>query len=128
MLPDSTAIVVEFLADRMDVPVSSLVPRGRNSLESPARLITVTRTGGPALNRAVDKPMLLLHAWGTSSVDASQLAQEARQVLLDTIARDHPLVRKVEEVVGLYYSPDPDSEQDRFGFSISLTVRASRAL
>src|SRR5690606_32762956 len=55
MLPDSTALVVEFLADRMDVPVSSLVPRGRDALESPARLITVTRTGGPALNRAVDK-------------------------------------------------------------------------
>src|SRR5690606_41937661 len=112
MLPDSTAIVVEFLADRMDVPVSSLVPRGRNSLESPARLITVTRTGGPALNRAVDKPMLLLHAWGTSSVDASHLAQEARLVLLYTISRYLPLWRKVEEVVVHYTSPAPVHAQD----------------
>jgi len=120
--PDATTLVVEFLSDRLDDPVSSLVPRDRSV---GSRLVTVTRTGGPALNRVVDKPMLLIHAWGSSTVDASELAQSARQILLDELARDHPLVRSVSEVAGLYYSPDPESEQDRFGFSVSLTTRAS---
>lgn len=123
-LPDATAIVVAFLDTRLPVPVSSVVPTDRDALASPARFITVRRTGGPAQNRVVDKPTLLIHAWGTSSADAATLCQDVRSLLLDTIARDHPLVRGIAEVVGPYYTPDPESKQDRFGFSISLTTRA----
>ena len=120
-LPDVEAMLVKFLAP-IDVQVGTKIPNPR-----PASFIRLVRTGGAASNRVVETVNITVTCEAASSVDANELAAKARQMLLNEYTR-MPLVRGIREVTGPYYNPDPDTNRDRYTFTVALIVRATRTL
>lgn len=117
--PDAESMVRTFLVSRLSVPVSTKVPTPR-----PKRFVRAWRTGGSALNRIVDQPQITVSCTAASTITASDDARAARFALLNE-ATGMPLVRRVEDVSGVYYDPDPDTNEDRYSFTVRLTVRAA---
>jgi hypothetical protein len=91
----------------------------------PEEFVRAWRTGGAAANRILDRPIVTVQGWAGDSITALQLTSSCRDAFLND-ARLMPLVRRVEEVTGLYYDPDPESGVDRYSFSVQLSVRAPR--
>ncbi len=120
VMPDVEKLVGGFLRGKIGVHVGTKVPNPR-----PARFVRAWRSGGAAQNRVLDLPHVTVTTWGTSTVDASNLATEARRALLNDHVELGP-VRGVTEVGGLYYDPDPDTGIDRYTFTVQLRVRACR--
>lgn len=123
-LPDAEALVVAFLKARTAVPVATRVP----AKNRPPVFIRAWRTGGAATNRIIDRPQITVQAWGptANATDvASELGQKCRRLLFNEYTGMR-LVRRVEEVSGLYYDPDPDTGHARYTFTVALTVRAGR--
>lgn len=118
MLVDAEKIVRDFLDARLDVPVSTKVPKDR-----PTTFVRVWRTGGAAVNRILDRPMITVQAWAPNSVAASDLSTLCRNLLLAGYTA-MPLVRGVDETSGPYFDPDPDTNIDRYSFTHQLSVRA----
>lgn len=103
-------------------PVQTKVPNPR-----PAAFVRAWRTGGPAQNRTVETPQVTVQAWAGTDVAALDLAGRSRTLLLAAASRAAlPLVRRVQELGGLYFDPDPTSEMPRYTFTVQLTVRAPR--
>jgi len=120
-LPDVETLVIAFLNARLaPIQAHSKVPASR-----PATFVRAWRTGGAALNRVIDQPIISVQAWAPDGVSASDLAQDCREHLFNEYTL-MPLVRSVEEVSGLYYDPDPTAGIDRYTFSVQLSVRAAR--
>lgn len=117
-LPDAESTVVAFLRDRCGVHVGTKVPNPR-----PARFIRAWRSGGSAVHEVLDVPHITVTAWAEDSEDASALASTAREALFNDYTA-MPLVRRVEEVGGVYYDPDPATGADRYTFTMSLRIRA----
>lgn len=111
-------MVIAFLNPRVGVPVSTKVLRPRYD-----RFVRAWRSGGASPHPILDVPQITITAWGTDSVDASDLAGKCRTALFDEYTA-MPLVRRVEEIGGLYYDPDPDTGIDRYTFTVQLRVRA----
>jgi hypothetical protein len=91
----------------------------------PKRFVRVSRTGGAALNRVLERAQLTLTCSAESSVLAERLMSDCREAFLNEYSR-MPLVRSVEEITGPYYNPDPDTGEDRYTFTVALTARAAR--
>ena len=120
MFADAEALVVQFLEGLLgDVPVATKVPNPR-----PATFVRAWRTGGAAVNRVLDRPLITVQAWGPDSVTASKLAGRCRDMMLSASGRI-PLVRLAGEPTGLYFDPDPDTGCDRYTFTHQLSVRAT---
>lgn len=119
-LGDVEAMVIAFLKPRVDGGVGTKAPS-----PLPAAFTRVWRSGGTALNRIYESAMVTVTVWGTSTVDASQRAIDARNAFLHESSA-MPLVRGVEESGGLYYDPDPTTGADRYTFTMTLKVRAAR--
>jgi hypothetical protein len=120
-LPDVEALVRAFLASVVaPVKVATAVPAQR-----PAEFVRAWRTGGAAVNRILDQPQITVQAWAQGSVRASEIAQVCRTALFNDYPT-MPLVRGVEEVSGLYFDPDPDTNVPRYTFTVILNVRARR--
>lgn len=118
--PDVDSMVLQFLTAALSVPVHTAVPKVR-----PAKFIVARRNGGGAANRILDLPTVTVDAWASDSVEAAELAEDARSALLHAYT-SMPLVRGVEEITGPYSTPDPDSSSPRYRFSVRLRVRAAR--
>ena len=118
--PDVEAMAREFLRARLTPPVSSKVPNPR-----PARYVRAWRSGGAAANRVVDHPLITVSCTADGSVQAREDANDARTAFLNEYTA-MPLVRGVEEQVGIYFDPDPDTGEDRYSFTMRLTVRGRR--
>lgn len=118
--PDIETLVGSFLRDRVSVEVTSRVPKDR-----PAKFVRVWRTGGAALNRVLDRPMITVQAWAPDDGQSFELANACRELIFNNYTV-MPLVRGVEEVTGLYFDPDPATGVDRYTFSIQLQARAKR--
>lgn len=117
---DVEAKVRTFLEGRITPKVYSKVPASR-----PASFVRAWRTGGAALNRVLDRPMITVQAWAADDEAAFTLAEQCRRALLDA-ADAMTLVRGVEEVTGPYFDPDPSTGVDRYTFTVQLQVRAAR--
>lgn len=91
----------------------------------PTRHVRAWRTGGVADNRVLDRPIITVTAKAESTVAAAELLGDCRHHVLNNFGL-LPLVRRVEEVTGPYYDPDPETRDDRYTFSFQLSVRAAR--
>ncbi|WP_431792737.1 hypothetical protein [Microbacterium paraoxydans] len=121
--PDAQAMTRQFL-----LPV--VAPHrvvGTVPAERPATFVRAWRNGGSASNRVVDRPQITVEAWAPDSVAAFELLEACRTALLNDHRR-MPLVRRVEEIAGPYWSPDPDTDTPRWRLTVQLTVRARRGL
>lgn len=117
---DVEAMLVPFLASHCGVPVSTLVPKDR-----PAEFVRVWRTGGTAVNQALERAQVTVEAWGRNTIRAAEIAQKARSALLNDLL-ELPLVRGGNELGGPRYDPDPDTGSARYSFTTQLSVRAKR--
>lgn len=118
--PDSQTMALNFAASKVKVPVVSAVPR-----ERPEAFIRIWRNGGPSKNRVIDRPLITCEGWALDSVVAGDLTETVRSAFLHDWG-EMPLVRRVTEISGLYWIPDPESGTPRWRFSVQLTVRAQR--
>jgi hypothetical protein len=122
MFPDCESLYRDWLIEQAPpggAAVVVQVPAAR-----PARMLRVWRSGGFALNRILDQPILTVSAWDADdSAGASALAGWARGRILRSSVSLAP-VRRVEEVGAVYYDPDPDTESTRYTFSFSAVLRA----
>ena len=120
-LPDVEGLVVAFLKPVIaPVKPSTTVPK-----ERPASFVRAYRTGGAALNRVLEEAQITVDAWAPDSVAAFELASKCREALLNN-ASQLALVRGANEVGGLYFTPDPDTNTPRYRFTVGLMVRAGR--
>lgn len=114
-------MAVGFLNDRAPgSPASTKVPARR-----PPRFTRAWRTGGAASSRVLDQPIITVTCTAADSVTASEDAKRARHAFLNHYTA-MPLVRGADEVTGLYYDPDPDTNEDRYTFAVRLRIRAAR--
>ena len=118
--PDIEALVLSFLAARVDVPVHTSVPS-----ERPPAFVLLWRNGGASSNRVVDRPQVTVEAWSQDSVQASELAELCRSALLND-ASTMPNVSRSTEISGPYSTTDETTETPRYRFTTQLTVRALR--
>lgn len=121
--PDIEALVRQHLlsgAYEAGAGVFTRVPSPR-----PVTFLRVWRTGGAAINRVLDQPLITVQSWASTDKIASDNANVARDLLLNASGA-MSLVRGVEEVTGPYYDPDPVSDATRYTFTMRMRVRASR--
>ncbi|MDR6691344.1 hypothetical protein J2X55_002256 [Microbacterium sp. 1154] len=111
----------DFLDEDTQQTVKTAVPSDR-----PDVFTHVWRSGGSASNRVVERPILTITAWDTSATRAHDRLQECRDAVMNRYGR-MPLVRRVEEITGPYWDPDPDTNLPRYSMLIRPTVRAARA-
>jgi hypothetical protein len=118
--PDTTTLVVDYLADVVDVDVFSEVPNPR-----PDSFVVVRRLGGVRRNLVSDGAQIGVDCFGTDDVDAYELATTARAHLFAMYGQvvDGVQVYRVDELAGPSSSPDPDSGQARYTFQQSVMVR-----
>lgn len=85
------------------------IPRDR-----PVILVRSWRTGGAAVNRRLDSPIITTQVWHASKEEAADLAGSLRDFYYASWGR------RMQEVSGLYYDPDPASEAHRYTWSTQL--------
>jgi hypothetical protein len=129
MFQDAEALVVGYYSGLIAERVGTRVPNNTQTWPTTGRprlFVRAWRTGGAAVSRALDAPIITTQVWGTEAGDAddaSDLASRLRDFMYGANGKLGP-VRRVEEVSGLYWDPDPDSGAPRYTFSSRLYVRA----
>ena len=120
---DAQAAAVSILDAALTQPVRTRVPNPR-----PAEFVRVERLGGTRRNVVTDEALISVEAWAATEQDAHDLAQLARGWLHaaqgSTVA-GFGTVYRVDELGGPAHSPDPESGQERFTFSVQLALRAT---
>lgn len=120
---DATDFLRRFYASVLpsEIVSGATVPSPR-----PGRFLRLLRVGGPALNRAVDRPLFTVEAWAGSEGAAAAFAQAARDAALEGLSGRHSdaIVLRVEEASGPASLPDPSTGQARYVFQLGFTLRA----
>lgn len=127
---DVEAAVIAYLRPLLPAGavVATDVPKTtRGELSFPARMVRVTRTGGPAWSPAHDGPSMLVECWAAGGPQAWQLAASCRDAMLSL---DNTLVGAVwlshrAETSGPVNYPDPRTPNPRYQFVHQLTARAA---
>lgn len=123
MFQDAEVLVVDFfrLVVGPDVRVGTFVPNPR-----PAWFVRSWRTGGAAENRALDVPLITTEVWGSENEATPDISQEASRLRDALFGRSSliPPARRIEEVTGLHWDPDPVSGAPRYSFTSRLWLRA----
>lgn len=123
--PDVEDLLVDYLtrelADRSDTATVHVdVPNPR-----PARFVLTPRVGGVRRNLVVDSPTIGFEAWAATKAQAYALCSLVRALVLALPGRQVGGVQfyKAEEIGGPVNLPDPVSEQARYVFTASLSLR-----
>lgn len=98
---------------------------GKVPTTRPVEFVWVRRTGGHVTGRIVDHPQISVTAWAGDSVRALELANLAREGLIEAARATRGI--HATQISALYEDPDPDSGADRVTFTAFLTVRATRS-
>lgn len=121
--PDAVALVIGHLSDDPDitVPVHKRIPNPR-----PASFVTVQRVGGVA-DLVTDDAQVMIGCWGDDDVTAADLAIVVRGSLgtMRGEVVDGAQVYRVTELAGPADIPDPDSDQYRMRWTITVQVRGA---
>lgn len=93
----------------------------------PATMVRVSLTGGTRGNLITDRPQLSVEVWAATSTTASDVARTCHGLMHSAAGSvvGGVWVRRVEEVGGVQYFPDPDSAKDRYIFTVRWHVRGS---
>lgn len=91
----------------------------------PATMVRVSLTGGTRQNMVTDRPQLSVEVWAATSVTASDVARTAHGLMHSAAASvvGGVWVRRVEEVGGVQFFPDPDTAAPRYQFTVRWHVR-----
>lgn len=69
--------LIAYLSEHLEVPVSTTVPEKR-----PTSCVSIVQAGGES-SRFVETHNILVHAWGTSDMEALALVYEVADLLFD---------------------------------------------
>lgn len=119
--PDAAACAVTILNAALTPTVYTRVPNPR-----PATFVRLSRDGGIRRSVVVDQATLVVECWAASEEAAQDLAQLARAALHAaeaTTVGSYGTVYRVDEVAGLSFAPDPESDQPCYRFTVSLALR-----
>lgn len=124
--PDPEEMVVEFAQACTAAPVGTKVPNPR-----PPLYVRIAVTGGSAVNRVIElvQVTVTVGAAGTSDEGGDVIASREARRLRTAFLNDYtamPLVRGVAESVRPYYDPDPATGEDRYSFTLQMSVRGAR--
>lgn len=99
-----------------EIPVSTDVPANR-----PSKFISIERTGGER-SKILDRPELAIQCWASSSVEASELADELVDVVL-------PRVYVLSDVgafsINSVYNYPLDETQPRYQITVNAVVHTA---
>ena len=126
VFPDVEAVTVAYLKAQLTAlddtaRVATYVPSPR-----PNRLVKVTRNGGAGDWPHTDRPLVVVQCWDTTTVAASTLASLVRGLLwaLPSDTTHGADVRRVNDVGGLAFFPDPATSLPRYQVSVQFHTRA----
>ena len=125
IFPDVIKALASLLRTALAVPVGTNVPNPR-----PTAFVLLRRVGGQRRSLVVDQPTVAVEAWHANEVAATALAQLARAHIHAAVGTSLPAVGtvyRVDEFAGPASLPDPDSDQARVTFTVSIAVRGSAA-
>lgn len=112
--PNPRVLVIQYLAELLDVPVSSKVPKTR-----PGAFVTVLNAGGPGrLNQVIEEVALTVESW-----DDDDLAAEMRATKIRALMEASPFMR-YREYGAPAYIPD-ESGQYRYRYTFVIRLRTS---
>lgn len=104
---DIEQVVIDYISDRLDVPVYAEVPNPR-----PEQFVIVERTGGPHKTIGMDQPLMAIQAWSTTRANAAQLAYQVDAVIFDLQDEDGRVTYVDRN--SMYNYPDEDSGTPRY--------------
>ncbi|MGO2634437.1 MAG: hypothetical protein ACTH9H_11880 [Galactobacter sp.] len=112
--PNPRVLVIQYLAEHLDVPVSSQVPKKR-----PGAFVTVLNAGGPGrLNQVIEEVALTVESW-----DNDDLAAETRATRIRALLERGPFMR-YREYSAPAYIPD-ESGQYRYRYTFTIRFKTS---
>lgn len=123
LLPDAELLVVQAL--RATAEVAALVGTRVYTALPPDPtypVVRVTRIGGiPAIRQHLDVARIQVDAWGTTKKQAFTVATTV-QAALHAMVGPHAggVVTAVEDDLGLTWSPDPETDRDRYVFGVAV--------
>jgi hypothetical protein len=128
IFPDVAEIAVKVSVAGLDalglsVPVGTRVPSPR-----PPEFVRISRAGGTRRNLVTEDARIAVEAWAQAAEDAADLAEAVRSILHSirgTVVDGVPIYR-VDDAEGLADDPDALSDQPRYQFALSLTVRGRK--
>lgn len=93
----------------------------------PEKMVQVTLTGGTRENMITDRPQLTVECSAGSTIEASDLARLCHGLMLSAAGTSVGglWVRKVEEVGGIQFLPDPDTNQPKYLFTVRWHARGT---
>ncbi len=123
MFPYAPLVVRDYLAAKTGIRVSGDVPTSR-----PARLITITSAPvGPELEgvkqRVLSKRRLIIQCWDTSEESAGELAEQVRDLLLQS-PYEHIGIRRVEINGEPAKRNEPETGSPRFQLTVDVLLRS----
>lgn len=127
VFPDITAAVIDFVRAQLvaagsSAPVTMRVPNPR-----PGAFVTIQRVGGVRRNLVVDEATLTVEAWGSTEPAAHDLAQLARAAVHAAVGQvtSAGTIYRTGEFAGPASLPDPDSDQPRYTFTVTVAARGT---
>lgn len=111
---DTTALVVDILADELTCAVQTDIP-----LTRPTRLVMVTQESDQS-DMFLLRPSYAITCWGTSDLDARGIAMSALHALTDAAETDKYL--SAVEVENLVRDEWTATGQARYVLTVALTV------
>lgn len=119
--PDVEALLVDYLAPVVDVPVRTRVPR-----ERPAAWLQVRRSGGVD-DVARDRPRIDVFAWASDDGATQDLLATARSAVHDLVGTTllGPACYGVEEFLGPTRADDRETGTPRMWMTVQLSLRTS---
>lgn len=91
----------------------------------PAQMVRVSLTGGTRRDMVTDRPQLTVEVWAASSVTASSMVRLAHGLMHAVVQTEQAgvWVRAVEDVGGVQFFPDPDTNNPRYQFTVRWHTR-----
>ncbi len=129
VMPDAVAVVIAVLSDYLpSLGYSSPVVVQAVPDPRPAEFVRVLRTGGRSATVASEEALVTIEAWSTFAQDAHDLAQAAKAIVMAMAPAVHEgvPVYRVLVVSGPALLPDPQSQQQRYTFSVAVHLRGAQ--
>lgn len=90
----------------------------------PVQMVRVSLTGGTRRDVVTDRAQLTIECWDASSVTASNMARLAHGLMHSAAQTVQGVwVRAVEDVSGVQFFPDPDTNDPRYQFTVRWHTR-----
>lgn len=124
---DVEAAAVTFLRAGLNSLGKAATVATRVPATMPASMVRVSLTGGSRENVITDRPQLTVECWNENAVTASDLARTCHGLMHSAsgFTVGDVWVRRVEEVGGVQFFPDPDTSNPRYIFTVRWFVRGT---